>query len=362
VSFDFAGRLVRLQDLMATRGVDLTLVSVGADLLYLTGYDTHPSERLTALVVRTHGLPTLFVPDLEAPKVQADGVDLVSWSETTDPITLIADAGPLPRRVAIGDHLWSVFLLRFQEIWASALWEPASGLVGDLRLVKDEAEVDALRAAGAAVDRAMKRIPDEVRFSGRTEVEVQRDLVSMTLEEGHQVSEFCIVASGPNGASPHHAVGDRVIEMGDLVVCDFGGRWDGYFSDSTRTFSVGEPGPEQLEVHSAVLAAQEAARQAARPGVACEEVDRAARAVISDAGYGDFFIHRTGHGIGLEVHEHPYMVEGNRAVLEAGMAFSIEPGIYLPGRFGVRIEDIVVCRPDGIETLNLADRRLVEVA
>jgi D-alanyl-D-alanine dipeptidase len=172
---------------------------------------------------------------------------------------------------------------------------------------------------------------------------------------------FAIVASGPNGASPHHEPGKRVIEPGDLVICDFGGRYSGYFSDVTRTFSVGEPTDEQAEVHSVVLAANAAGHAAVGPGVPCQEIDRAARQVIEEAGYGDYFIHRTGHGIGLETHEHPYMVEGNDLPLEPGMTFSIEPGIYLPGRFGVRIEDIAACAEDGIDDLNQADRTLVVV-
>jgi D-alanyl-D-alanine dipeptidase len=207
----------------------------------------------------------------------------------------------------------------------------------------------------------MERIPAEVRLGGRTEREVARDLAALTLEEGHDAAEFTIVASGPNGASPHHHPGDRVIEAGDLVVCDFGGRLSGYNSDSTRTFAVGEPSWRQVEVHQIVKAANEAGRSAIAPGVPCQEIDRAARKVVEDAGYGEFFVHRTGHGIGLEVHEHPYMVEGNSTELEPGMTFSVEPGIYLPGEFGVRIEDIVVSTDEGHESLNASSRELVQV-
>jgi D-alanyl-D-alanine dipeptidase len=207
----------------------------------------------------------------------------------------------------------------------------------------------------------MSRIPAEVAFAGRTESDVARYLAALTVEEGHDQAEFTIVASGPNGASPHHHPGDRVIEQGDLVVCDFGGRRSGYYSDSTRTFVVGEPSREQGEVHDVVRAANQVGRDTIAPGVPCQEIDRAARAVVEDAGYGEFFIHRTGHGIGLEVHEHPYLVEGNDQALEPRMVFSVEPGIYLPGRFGVRIEDIVVCTHDGGESLNESHRSLVSV-
>jgi Xaa-Pro aminopeptidase len=207
----------------------------------------------------------------------------------------------------------------------------------------------------------MARIPAEVRFGGRTERQVSHDLMELTLEEGHQVAGFGIVGSGPNGASPHHGAGDRVIGERDVVVCDFGGRWNGYHSDSTRTFVVGGPSSEQTEVHSIVESANGAGRSAVAPGTACQEIDRAARSVIEESGFGEHFIHRTGHGIGLEIHEHPYMVEGNELPLEPGMTFSVEPGIYLPGRFGVRIEDIVVCGDNGADILNESDRSLVRV-
>jgi Xaa-Pro aminopeptidase len=183
----------------------------------------------------------------------------------------------------------------------------------------------------------------------------------MTLEEDHDQALFWIVASGPNSASPHHEPTDRVIEAGDLVVVDFGGKHRGYCSDTTRTFSVGEPDAQQVEVHAAVRAAQEAATAAVAPGVSAEEIDQIARRTITDAGYGEYFIHRTGHGIGLEGHEHPYLVEGNSEKLEPGMCFSIEPGIYLPDRFGVRIEDIVTVTDVGVESLNQANRALVQV-
>jgi Xaa-Pro aminopeptidase len=218
-----------------------------------------------------------------------------------------------------------------------------------------------LRSAASAVDRALGRVPAELRFSGRTEIEVARELQTMTVEEGHDVAMFAIVGAGANGASPHHEPGKRVIAPGDLVVCDFGGRHNLYSSDVTRTFSVGGPSSEQEEVHQVVLAASEAARAAVGPGVTCQEIDRSARRVVEEAGFGELFIHRTGHGIGLEVHEHPYIVEGNDTPLEEGMTFSIEPGVYLPGSFGVRIEDIVACGASGVDELNRADRSLLIV-
>jgi Xaa-Pro aminopeptidase len=361
LTFDYASRVKRLQELMSASAVDVVLLSIGADLPYFTGYEASPSERLTALVVPALGPPVLLVPVLEAPRVEKGAFELRAWGETDDPVALGASVVKGPSSVAVGDHMWSVFLIRFQKEWTRAGWRPASELTAGLRIRKDSGEIDLLRRAAEGVDRVMTRIPREVPFAGRAERDVARDLARLTVEEGHDVAEFTIVASGPNGASPHHHPGLRRIEEGDLVVCDFGGRRRGYHSDSTRTFSVGEPTAEQNEAHAVVVAANEAGRAAVGPGVLCSDVDRASRAVIEEAGYGEFFIHRTGHGIGLEVHEHPYLVEGNETPLRVGMTFSVEPGVYLPERFGVRIEDIVVCTDNGVESLNQSERGLVSV-
>lgn len=347
---------------MLGRSVDLVMLSVGSDLPYLTGYEATPLERLTMLVVPSEGDAVLLVPELEAARVEPGPFELVPWAETEDPIGLVAKVAGAARRVAIGDHTWSTFLLGLQTEMPRVEWSVASELTKPLRMRKEPAEIEYLRAAAEGVDRALARVPLEIRFSGRTEREVARDFNEVTVAEGHDVASFAIIASGPNGASPHHEPRDRVIEEGDLVVCDFGGRVHGYYSDVTRTFSVGEPTTRQTELHGLVLAANEAGRAAVAPGVACQDVDRAARAVISEGGYGEYFIHRTGHGIGLEGHEAPYMVEGNDLALEPGMTFSVEPGIYLPGELGVRIEDIVACGESGIDDLNQADRHLVNVS
>jgi D-alanyl-D-alanine dipeptidase len=244
---------------------------------------------------------------------------------------------------------------------AETTFIPASTVMSELRIRKGDDEVARLRAAAEAVDRVLSRIPSSVRFSGRSERDVSRDIIEMTLEEGHEMAQFWIVASGPNAASPHHEPGDRIIETGDVVIVDFGGKLDGYCSDVSRTFSVGEPSDRAVEVHAMVAEAQAAGRAAATVGTPCEDVDAACRRVITEASYGEFFIHRTGHGIGMDGHEAPYLVEGNDRRLESGMAFSIEPGIYLPGELGVRIEDICVASDEGLLVLNRADRSLVVV-
>jgi Xaa-Pro aminopeptidase len=229
-----------------------------------------------------------------------------------------------------------------------------------LRAVKDAAEVELLAAAGAAADATYEQILS-VRFQGRTERQVAADLARLLREHGHQQVDFTIVAAGPDGAHPHHEAGDRVIRDGDMVVLDFGGLKDGYGSDTTRTVHVGPPSTLEQEVFDVVRAAQQAAFEAVRPGIACQEVDRVARQVIEDAGYGEFFLHRTGHGIGLTTHEPPYLVRGEEQPLVSGMCFSIEPGIYLPGRFGVRIEDIVTVTATGGRRLNTTDHGLAIV-
>jgi Xaa-Pro aminopeptidase len=360
--FDYATRVRRLQEQMAARGVDVVLLSAGADLPYFTGYEAVPLERLTMLVVPVDGTCSLLVPQLEAARVEPGPFEVMPWGETDDPVRLVARAAGSVRRAAIGDHAWSTFLLGLQSEMPGTAWSVASTLTKPLRERKDPEEIDWLRRAAAAVDRVLSRVQEDVRFGGRTEREVARDFSELTVAEGHDVAWDPIIAAGPNGASPHHEPGERVIEAGDVVVCDFGGRVGGYYSDTTRTFVVGSPSEHQREIHALVEAASAAARATVAPGVPCEEVDRAARRVIVDGGHGAEFIHRTGHGIGLEVHEHPYIVEGNLSVLEEGMAFSIEPGIYISGDMGVRIEDIVVCGENGVDELNRAERGLVDVS
>jgi Xaa-Pro aminopeptidase len=284
----------------------------------------------------------------------------MAWDETDDPIEVVARLARAPATAAIGDHTWARFLVDLQRALPSTAFQKASEVTAPLRMVKDAAEIDALGAAAQAVD----GIVGEMRarpFGGRTEADVHRELVQRMLDAGHERANFAIVGSGPNGASPHHEPGSRVIESGDVVVCDFGGSMHHYCSDITRLFVVGEPSNEVRDTYAVLAGAQEQAVRAARVGTPGEEVDATARRIIADAGFGDRFIHRTGHGIGVETHEEPYIVAGNSAPLAPGNAFSVEPGIYLPGRFGLRVEDIVVATPDGPERLNQAPRDLAVV-
>jgi Xaa-Pro aminopeptidase len=358
--FDFASRIRLAQALMVEQQAEVMLLSIGADLPYLTGYQAMPLERLTMLVVGVDSEPVLVVPQLEAPRVEPGPFALRPWGETEDPLAMVAEMCRGAGDVAIGDQTWSVFLLGLQAQLPTAAFRSATPITRTLRAKKDSREIEFLRRAATGADRVSAHLAG-LKFSGHTEQEISRLVTRMTLEEDHDQALFWIVASGPNSASPHHEPTDRVIEPGDLVVVDFGGKHRGYCSDTTRTFSVGEPDAQQVEVHAAVRAAQEAATAAVAPGVSAEEIDQIARRTITDAGYGEYFIHRTGHGIGLEGHEHPYLVEGNSEKLEPGMCFSIEPGIYLPDRFGVRIEDIVTVTDVGVESLNQANRALVQV-
>ena len=356
-----ADRFTRVRARLAETGVDALLLSTGADLPWLTGYEAMPLERLTMLVVPAAGDATLVIPRLEAPRVvERPSFALHPWDETDDPIAVVADLLGGAREAAIGDHTWARFVVELLDARPGLALRRGVDVTGPLRMVKDAAEIEALRRAAAAVDAIALGLRDE-RFSGRSEQELSRELVERMLAVGHERANFAIVATGPNGASPHHEPTDRVIEPGDVVLCDFGGTMDGYCSDITRMFVVGEPGRDIQDVYDVLAAAQEAGVQAGTPGVPCETVDAVTRAVITDAGYGEFFVHRTGHGIGTEEHEDPYMVAGNRQPLEPGHAYSVEPGIYLPGRFGMRLEDIVVCTPDGPERLTRAPRDLAVV-
>jgi len=353
-----AERLDRAARVTGEAGLGALLVMPGPDLFYLTGHAPPPLERLTLLVIAPGRDPVLLVPLLERPAAlaspAADRIEVLGWADAEDPYAVGARLLP-PGRLAVTDQTWASHVLGLQESSAGRTFVAAGRAMPPLRAVKDEEELAALAKAASAADAAFADIV-LVQFTGRREAEVAEDLADALRRHGHRTADFTIVASGPNGASPHHEVGERVMGNGDAVVLDFGGRLDGYFSDITRTVIVGEPPTEFDLVHDVVGRAQQATFEAVRPGAPAEEVDRAARDVIDDAGYGQWFIHRTGHGIGLELHEPPYIVRGNRTKLEVGMTFSIEPGIYLPDRFGVRIEDIVAVTADGARRLNDAPR------
>lgn len=378
----YAERLRLARAAAAAAGLDGLLVGVGADLRYLVGYGAMPLERLTLLVVPAApgAVPTLVAPRLEAtparscPAAAAGALRVATWEETEDPMALVASAlasaaGGSPGgvgAVAVSDGLRAAFVLGLQRALPGVGFTLASSVLRGLRMRKDPDEIALLRQAAEAADRVVAAVAAGPLI-GRTEADVAREVRERLVAEGHDQASFWIVASGPNSASPHHEPGERAIAAGEPIVIDIGGTLGGYGSDITRTVWVdgGDPalGPtaDFARLYAVLRDAQAAAVAAVRPGVPAEAVDAVARDAIAAAGFGDAFIHRTGHGIGLEGHEDPYIVAGNPEALGLANAFSVEPGIYLEGRFGARIEDIVVCGDDGPVVLNRLTRELLRV-
>ena len=361
----YAQRLHAAQKAAADKGIDLLLIGTGPDFAYLTGSWVSSHERLTVLVVPQQGnawiaAPNTDITDIKAAPVGELDVELRGWNDGENPYELaLRGAGDGLGKVALGQSLTADHVLRFQDLLPHASYELATYALAELFTRKDEAEIVELRKAGHAIDAVHAQVPQLLQ-AGRTEAEVAHELEKLILQE-HSVIDFVIVGSGPNGANPHHSFSDRVLAEGEPVVVDIGGTLpSGYHSDCTRTYVVGgdiSKAPRDFQDAYAVLAdAQAAARAAAHPGSTAADIDAITRQAISAAGWGDYFVHRTGHGIGLSTHEEPFIMEGNDLALEEGMAFSIEPGIYLEGKWGMRLEDIVVLTNDGYESLNQAPR------
>ncbi|MDE1669501.1 M24 family metallopeptidase [Nocardia gipuzkoensis] len=353
----YGARLERAVELMRAAHLDALLITPGPDLRYLIGSAAESFERLTCLVIPADGAPaSVVIPKLELASLDASaagelGLQVLDWVDGTNPYALVKSTLHVGSRVAVADVMPALHLLPLAESF-TGLPVSATPVLRELRMIKDAAEVDALRRAGAAIDRVHARMGEFLRV-GRTEAEVGRDIEAAIVAEGHTEAAFVIVGSGPHGADPHHGVSERRLEAGDVVVVDIGGPVEpGYYSDSTRTYVLGEPAPEVAARYAELESAQAAAVAAVRPGVTAAAVDAAARNPLTEAGFGHAFVHRTGHGIGLSVHEEPYIVAGNDLVLQPGMAFSVEPGIYFRGEWGARIEDIVVVTDDGGEALN----------
>jgi Xaa-Pro aminopeptidase len=372
----YPARLQACRVALAERSMTALLVGVGPDLRYLTGFVGEPMERLTLLVVPSDGPVSFVVPRLEAekasatPLVRAGAARVVAFDETDDAGRVVADLlgsvgagrGAGSRSFGISNRLWAMHVLQLQAALPGATFAPAGDAMRELRQVKDANEAELLRLAAAAADRTLQAVAAGP-LVGRTEAEVGREIRQRLIDEGHDLADFAIVGSGPNSASPHHDAGERELGAGEAVVLDIGGTRAGYASDTTRTLWIAGdagigPDAEFERAYGIVRQANEQATAAVRPGATAESIDAVARGIISEAGYGGYFTHRVGHGIGLEVHEDPYMVLGNTTPLEPGMAFSIEPGIYLPGRFGVRLENIVMCGPAGPDVLNATSLEL----
>lgn len=359
-------RLTAAAAAAADAGLAGLVITPGYDLRYLVGSRAQTFERLTALVLPASGDPTVVVPRLELASLKESaiaelGLAVRDWVDGDSPYDLVGAAlGGGPVATAVTDAMPALHLLPLAAV-LGVLPVLATDVLRTLRMVKEECEVDALRKAGAAIDRVHAQVP-EFLVPGRTEADVAADIAEAIVAEGHSEVAFIIVGSGPHGADPHHEYSDRELQVGDIVVVDIGGSYDpGYNSDSTRTYSIGDPNPEVAEQYSVLQRAQRAAFDAVRPGVTAEQVDAAARDVLAAEGLAEYFVHRTGHGIGLSVHEEPYIVAGNDLPLAQGMAFSIEPGIYFPGRWGARIEDIVIVTADGALAVNNRPHELIVV-
>ena len=365
----FAERINRVRTAMAESDVDAVLLSVGPDMPWLIGYQAMALERLTMLVVPKDGDASLVIPSFETQRVvPRPEFSIEGWGETDDPIDRVVNAVGGAQRLAIGDHTWSRFTIALQDALPGRTWLSSGSVVGPLRAVKDQAEIDALQRAASGVDRIAAELQSgQIPLIGRTEAEVSSHLGARILEEGHAKVNFAIVAAGENASSPHHHAGDKVIGPNEVVLCDFGGTTaepngePGYCSDITRCVYTGEPPAEFKEAYDALQAAQAAAVAAATVGAAAGAVDGVARSGLAAAGLDQWFLHRLGHGIGVEAHEDPYLVEGNDEKLVDGNAFSIEPGFYIEGRWGARIEDIVVSTTDGPRPLNTANHDLAIV-
>jgi Xaa-Pro aminopeptidase len=358
----YQARIARAQAEMAAQGLDYLLIGPSSDLFYLTGYDAHVSERMNLLIVPRSGEVSLVVPVLEAPLFagRESLAKVHAWEETVQPAGVVAKilGNAAGKKIGVGDTLRAVFLIRMQDAVGGAAWLSGNDVMRALRMQKDAAEIDRLQQVSSLTDEAWMEFIETAQIAGLTERQAMGKLSDLMAKRGLPGS-FGICASGPNSASPHHHTGDRVIERGDVVVFDWGSTIDGYHSDVTRTVVVGEPTDEMRKVYDIVRRANQAALEAAGPGVECQAVDKAARDLITSEGYGEYFVHRTGHGLGLDVHEEPYMVGGNTLKLQPGMVFSDEPGIYMPGKFGVRIEDIVYCTETGAKRFNESTRDLV---
>lgn len=362
---EYSERINRVSDRLKSTGKDLILVTPGADLRYLTGYDALPLERLTCLAISSSGQAWMIVPTLEKPAAQAHqiedlGIDLIDWTETQNPYRVFANFVGDFNSVLVNNLMWVEKAFNLQDAFNTKV-ELANSLISDLRAIKTDYEMKALIEAGAAIDVVHNQMGKWLK-PGRTEREVGADIANAILEAGHARVDFVIVASGPNGASPHHEVSDRVINVGEPVVIDIGGTMpSGYCSDSTRMYVCGKAPSDYTQKYEILQFAQNAAVEASKAGITCSDLDAVSRNILEANGLGEYFIHRTGHGIGLETHEDPYIVHGNDTVLASGHAFSIEPGFYIAGKYGARIEDILVCQ-DGIGiSTNKTSHDLIEL-
>ncbi len=362
----FAERCARAQQMMQEQGVDWLFVCPSPDLRYLNGYSRRQTERLTLFMLARSGEAVMVMPEFESRKLEREPHErfyrVRTWREECDPVSVVAqEVDGRGDTIAVSEQLWSVFFLQLQQK-IQANYIPATSILTPLRLQKDESELECFSMLGRRMDAVFEDVCS-VSFAGRKEVEVARDVFSIVNDHGLNPTRCGGVASGPNSASPHHQSGDRVIRTGDSIWIELGqgGNYQGYAADKTRVVHVGEPSSDYRSAYAALQHAQKKAREYARPGISCEKLDRFTRGLLREEGYGDHFITRTGHGVGLDIHEPPWIVEGNSMVIRPGMVFTIEPGIYISGAYGMRIEDVMVVTETGAWSIYSSTRDLVLV-
>lgn len=367
----YSTRQIRLVNILQNRNFAGLALNPGASLYYVTGLHFHLSERPVLVLIAPHKPAMIVLPEFEAAKIASLPYPVEAFTYAEDPTTWEQAFQSAFRaaefefgRIGVEPRAMRVLELDFMERAAPQVdFVPAEDVTAELRIIKDEDEIMAMRKAVEIAEKALHDALTQFQL-GISERELTSELVLQLLRHGSDPDFpfFPIVASGPNSANPHAHPTDRPIREGDLLIVDWGASSRGYFSDITRTFAIGAVAPEFARIAEIVLEANAAGRAVAKPGATAAEVDGAARSVISDAGYGEYFIHRTGHGLGLESHEHPYIRADNPQRLQPGMTFTIEPGIYLPGSAGVRIEDDVVVTPEGVESLVTVSRQLIRLS
>ncbi len=354
-------RIKRARHLLETHGVDAVVITSTANFFFFTETWINPHERLLSFVIRKTGDPVILAPKMHENDMVGSSVETLLWNDGENAMALLAKCIPEKGVVSI-DSLWpSQNLISLMRHRPQLTFIDSTRILGELRLRKDQHELALLRKAGEVADGVMQQIIAKI-VPGMREIDVVEELKNLWTKEGvDEVSFNPIIGAGANGAQPHHQSGQTTIKSGDMVVIDMGGVINHYCSDMTRTIAIGEVTPQMKDVYEVVHRAHEAGAKAVKPGVLLGEIDHIARTVIKEAGYGSYFIHRTGHGLGIEVHEEPYVYSGNQQPIETGMVFSIEPGIYLPGQFGVRIEDIVIATETNCESFNNFTKELLVV-
>ncbi|MTI47388.1 M24 family metallopeptidase [Sporosalibacterium faouarense] len=357
-------RLDYVREKMKKEDIDGIVLFPSSNLYYMTGFKTFPEGRLLLAVLPVEGEPFFVAPKLYESQIKKDSYyqEMILWKDEENPYEVLKNTmeekGIDKSKLAVDDTMWAEQLLHMAEVLPEQEFVPLGNMLNGLRLIKSQEEIEKIQKSSDIVDGVIEELKKYIK-PGMTEIEVAAFMEFEMRKRGSEGPSFdTIVGSGINGALPHYNAGQKKIESGEFVVLDFGATYEGYCSDTTRTLAVGEPSEKMKEVYNIVKEAQELGVKTARPGIKAKEVDKAVRNYIEEKGYGEYFTHRTGHGLGLQVHEDPYISGVSEIVLETGMVFSIEPGIYLEGEFGVRIEDIVVVTEDGCERFNKTSKEL----